>query len=66
MVSRYFSEYRTQRISRKYSEKSASLLAMGVAVSPGMAEIPTEARVEEAVRVRTVSAFSSSEAICSA
>ena len=57
--SRYFSEYSTQRIKRKYSEKSASLPAIGVAVSPGMADTPNDARDAEAVSFRTSSVFSS-------
>jgi len=58
MVIRYFSAYSTQRISRKYSVKSASLPAIGVAVSPGIAEMPAEATVDAAVSLSTVSAFS--------
>ena len=63
MASRYFSAYSTQRITRKYSEKSASFSAMGVAVSPGMAEMPAEVTVAVAVRRRTVAVFSSMEAV---
>ena len=63
MASRYFSAYRTHRISRKYSEKSASFSAMGVAVSPGMADRPAEVTVAVAVRRKTVSALSSREAV---
>ena len=63
MASRYFSAYSTQRISRKYSEKSASFSAMGVAVSPGMADSPAEVTVAVAVRRRTVAVFSSMEAV---
>ena len=63
MVSRYFSRKIAQRTMRKYPLRSASLSAIGVAVSPGSRVMAAEAAVEAAVSSNTVSCFACREAM---
>ena len=63
IVRRYFSAYRTQTIRKPYSEKSARRSAIGVPMSSGMAVIPAEAAVADAVSFSVVDTFSSIDAM---
>ncbi len=58
-VRRYFSKKMAHRTMRKWVLRSASLSAMGVAVSPGSKVIAAEAAAAAAVSSRTVVFFSS-------
>ena len=62
-VRRNFSKKMAHRTMRKWVLKSASLSAMGVAVSPGIKVIAAEAAAAAAVNSRTVVFFSSKVAM---
>ena len=63
MVSRYCSRKIAHSTMRKYPLRSASLSAMGVAVSPGRSVMAAEAAVDAAVSSSTVSCFSCSDSM---
>ena len=58
MVNKYFSRKMALRTKRKWELRSASLSAIGSAVSPGIKVIAAEADAEAAESSKTVVCFS--------
>lgn len=63
MVSKYFSKKTADKITMKYVLKSASSLAIGVAVSPGINVIAHDTEIDAAANPVTVDFFSSKDVI---